>query len=157
MSQPELESESGNVGDVPVANSNSEASAEVLGKAFYETLLPIAEDYTAHVNEVIVTQQHLSESIDRLVLDLNRVKQSLFSVPEFNVYTKKLLASRAKVEALGRSLNTIETRINRMTMDIRRNYPDAFTTTTASSATSNEVPEQITRKPPQSPQKATIN
>lgn len=133
--------------------SSNQESAEALGKAFFETLVPIAEDYTAHVNEVIVTQQHLSESIDSLVVNLNRVKGSLGGYPEFSTYTKKLLTSRAKVEALGRSLSAIEARINRMTMDIRRICPDAFDVSSASALSASEVPEQIVRTPPLSPQK----
>ena len=133
--------------------SSNEESAAALGKAFFETLVPIAEDYTAHVNEVIVTQQHLSESIDCLVVNLNRVKGSLAGYPEFNVYTKKLLASRSKVEALGRNLNAIEARINKMTTEIRRICPEAFAASAASAASASEVPEQIVRTPPQSPQK----
>lgn len=171
MSQPEIENNNNNdpvnpsdtsdTSDnnvITEANDNIEnggetSSSAILGRAFYETLLPIAEDYTAHVNEVIVTQQHLSENIDSLVVDLNRVKNSLANVPLFNVYTKKLLTSRTKVEALGRTLATIESRINKMTTDIRRNCPDAFTSATASSESANEVPEEITRVRPQSPQK----
>ena len=139
---------------IPTPGEKSETTV-VLSKALYETLLPIAEDYTAHVNEVIVTQQHLSESIDRLVVNLNRTKAVLTGSPEFAIYTKKLFASRSKVESLGRTLSSIEARINKMTTDIRRNFPDAYATSSSStsSASANEVPEQIVRKPPQSPQK----
>ena len=146
MSQAETEAEGARRPGSGSSSSNEE-SAAALGKAFFETLVPIAEDYTAHVNEVIVTQQHLSESIDCLVVNLNRVKGSLAGFPGFNAYTKKLLTSRARVEALGRTLSTIEARINKMTTEIRRTCPEAFSA--SSSAGASEASEQVTSTLPQ--------
>ena len=107
----------------------SEANkAKALEDSLYNLLLPIAEQCNAHIDEVAASQMALSAQIDKLFVELERLKALTQCPTAFSPYSKKLIACRDRVENASRTLTSVETRVTRMTVGLRKRQPQAFET-----------------------------
>lgn len=103
-----------------------EESASTLGASFLELLSPSADECTAMATSVRASQIQLETQLDRLEVELNRANASLAIPFDPAVYTKKILDCKKRLAATMSRMNTVESRVKKMTEGLKKAVPDAF-------------------------------
>lgn len=100
--------------------------SKALEDSLYNLLLPVAEECNTHIDEIAATQKMLADQIEKLVVELERLKALTQCPTAFSPYSKKLIACRNRVDNASRALTAVETRVTRMTVGLRKLQPQVF-------------------------------
>lgn len=99
---------------------------KALEDSLYNLLLPVAEECNTHINEIAATQKALSDQLDKLVAELERLKALTQCPIAFSPYSKKLISCRNRVDNASRALTSVETRVTKMTVGLSKLQPKVF-------------------------------
>lgn len=102
--------------------------SKALEDSLYSLLLPVAEECNSHIDDIAAAQKALSDQIDKLVTELERLKTLTQCPTAFSPYSKKLISCRNRVDAASRALTSVETRVTKMTVGLRKLQPQVFET-----------------------------
>lgn len=103
-----------------------EESVSILGASFLELLSPSADECTAMATSVRASQIQLETQLDKLEGELERANACLTIPFDTAVYAKKIADCKKRLAASVSRMNTVESRITKMTEGLKKVAPEAF-------------------------------